>query len=108
MSREPRGTSPSPALISRVVMLVALGWVLPVHASEDAASEVTLEEVLESVRATHPKVEASRAKVAKAQSKRQQAMGAFDLTLGSGASYSTSDSKHYGLFDITLAQPTTF
>ncbi len=108
MSREPRGTSPSPALISRVVMLVALGWVLPVHASEDAASEVTLEEVLESVRATHPTVEASRAKVAKAQSKRQQAMGAFDLTLGSGASYSTSDSKHYGLFDITLAQPTTF
>jgi len=108
MSREPESYTLSLTSISLAMLLATLCWGLPAQAAEDVDGEVTLEEVLESVRATHPKVEASRAKVAKAQSKRQQAMGAFDLTLGSGASYTTTDAKHYGLFDITLAQPTTF
>jgi len=105
MSQRLRRTTCS---VCSLLWLLALPAIAHAQTTSSGEREVSLDEILQSVRGTHPKVEASRAKVTKAEAKRQQAMGAFDLTLGGGASYTTTDAKHYGLFDITLAQPTTF
>ena len=83
-------------------------WIAATTTLAQAAEPLALDEVLGSVRLTHPELAEARAKLDAKRAKVTGAEGAFDLGVSASAEAYPLGSKPYGLLDIALVQPTAF